>query len=77
MKSMAHLQKELISQYLRMEKDIYGYPRIYVCPITGVIQICRTEKEYKFASRLPVWAMLLSIPVAFGVLCLIKWLVTA
>ena len=45
MKTMEQMQIEVFEAWVKMPKDNNGYPKLNVCPFTGVVSIIRSEKE--------------------------------
>jgi len=37
-----------------------GYPKLHACPITGVVKICRTEKQYQRSGVEPLVVFVVS-----------------
>jgi hypothetical protein len=58
------MQDDLRRRVAIAPKDKHGFPRLYVCPITGVHQIVRTEKQLREAQRVPWYGLAGGIAVA-------------
>lgn len=61
MRSMDDMQAEVRRRVASSPTDAAGFPRLYVCPITGVHQMVRNERQLWWARSVPWFG------VVFGV----------